>query len=76
MLMVILYNNQSKTPYSLDLGKRDIPHEIITTLLQRLCSWIAFNISLSSAFHYSFFDFLALMSSNRLDVYFCIFNII
>ena len=27
-------------------------------------------------FHYGFFDFLALLSSNRLYVYFCIFNII
>ena len=41
-------------------------HGIITTLLQRVRSWIAFNI------HY----FLAVLSSNRLSVYFCIFNII
>lgn len=41
-------------------------HGIITTLLQRVRSWIAFNI------HY----FLALWLSNRLSVYFCIFKVI
>ena len=45
-------------------------HGIITSLLQRLLSWIALNI------HYSSCDFLALLSSNRLYVYFCIFKII
>ena len=39
-------------------------HGIITNLLQRL------------TFRYSLCDFLALFSSNRLYVYFCIFNII
>ena len=46
----------------------------VTDLLQVCCSVYVLGSHLT--FHYSLCDFLALLSSNRLYVYFCIFNII
>ena len=44
----------------------------VTELLQVCCS--VYVLESHSTFHNSLCDFLALLSSNRLYVYFCIFN--